>query len=215
VADLQPEVPQQVEHELHRPPPGRAERRVGQEQQVDVRIGRQHPAAIAAGRHQGEALLRSGCEALPGHRCGTLLRSGCGTLLLTVVFGAGRDHRQRVAVDRPDQPVRQRGEPARGGQAGQLMRLEGALDLALNAAELAAQQAQRLVARHRPATGEQRGDQVGQDFRRLAPGGPGWRTGRVGRVRKAHRHSCHDTDLRPATTASSCCAAEAVASAFS
>jgi hypothetical protein len=68
VADLQPEVPQQVEHELHRPPPGRAERRVGQEQQVDVRIGRQHPAAIAAGRHQGEALLRSGCEALPGHR---------------------------------------------------------------------------------------------------------------------------------------------------
>ncbi|HQD66161.1 MAG TPA: heme lyase CcmF/NrfE family subunit, partial [Casimicrobium huifangae] len=57
VADLQPQVPQQVQHELDRLLAARAHARIGQEQQVDVGEWREHAAAVAPGRDQRPGLL--------------------------------------------------------------------------------------------------------------------------------------------------------------
>ena len=179
MADLQPEVPEQVEHELHRPPPLRAERRIRQEQQVDIGIGREHAPAIAAGGDQGEVRL---CLRVPH----------------------GRDHGQGIGMDRAHHPVGQRRQPSRGGEARKLMRLEGALDLALDAAELAAQLRQGGVARGRLPAFPQGGDQVWQDLRVF----PGGRTGCIRRVGEGDPHrGCHDNDLRASATGLCCCVA--------
>ena len=179
MADLQPEVPEQVEHELHRPPPLRAERRIRQEQQVDIGIGRKDAAPIAAGGDQGEVRL-----GLP------VLR--------------GRDHGQGVGMDRAHHPVGQRGKPSRGGEARKLMRLEGALDLALDAAELPAQLRQRGIARDRLPALQQGGDQVWQDLRVF----PGRRTGCIRRVGEGDPHlGRHDNVLWAGATGLCCCVA--------
>ena len=136
VADLQPQVPEQVEHELHHPLPAGAQRLAGDEEQVDVAEGRQHAAAIAAGGGQGEG--------------GLALRLS--------------HHGETVVVDRADQPVHQRAEAAAGDQPGQGARLELLLHAGLHPAEAAAQQQQRGVAgnggaRLHPAAGARRGKQ--------------------------------------------------------
>ena len=60
MADLQAEVPQQVEHELHDLLAARRLLVGPQEQQIDVRQRRQLAAAVAAGRHHAQPLGRAG-----------------------------------------------------------------------------------------------------------------------------------------------------------
>jgi hypothetical protein len=157
MADLQPEIPEQVEDELHHPLRARPRLLVGEEEQVDIGEGRQHAAAIAAGCDEGEGRLR---------------------LLRRI---ARRDHGEGIGVDGAHQPVDQRGQPARGGQAVQLMAFEGVLHPALDATEMAAQQVEGLLAPQ--GARHQFGDQVGKDPGRFGRGmGPeGLAPGREGR----------------------------------
>ena len=118
VADLHAEIPQEVEHVLD--DLQRLPRRLGrgQEQQVDVAERRQHAAAVAAGAGDRQ------------------------------MFGlAEAGVRRGVLVERGDQPVDQLAEQARGLQAGDLLLLEGVLHVLLDAREMAAERAERGVAR--------------------------------------------------------------------
>ena len=133
MADLHPEVPQEVEHVLHHLQ--RLPRRLGrgQEQQVDVAERCQHAAAIAAGA--GDRQVLGVAEA--GIRCGVLVKRG-------------------------DQPVGEFAKQAGGLKTGDLVLLEGVLHVLLDAREMAAERAKGSVARDRGAVLGQCGERGGE-----------------------------------------------------
>jgi hypothetical protein len=92
VADLEAEVPEEIQHELDGTEHRRGRLVDGEEQQVDVAERRQHAAAVATGGRHAEATERR----LAG-RVRRLLR-------------------QCVGVQRDDQSVGQRRQQARGFQ---------------------------------------------------------------------------------------------------
>ncbi len=114
MSDLQPEIPQEVEHVLD--DPQRLRRRLlgGQEQQVDVAEWRQHAAAVAAGRGDAQVLGES--------------QVGSGWCML--------EQRRDDAVD-------QRAQQPGGLQAGYLFVLEGMLHVGLDAGQMAPEGAER------------------------------------------------------------------------
>ena len=67
-----------------------------------------------------------------------------------------------VVVERGDQPVDQLAKQAGGLQAGDLLLLEGVLHVLLDAREMAAERAERGIARDRGAVLGQRGERGGQ-----------------------------------------------------
>ena len=152
MADLHPEVPQEVEHVLHHLQRLRRRLGGGQEQQVDVAERRQHAAAVAAGA---------------GHR----------QLLRLAETGV----RYGVLVERGDQPIGQLAEQACRLQAGDLVLLEGVLHMLLDACEVATKRTERRVARHRGAIlgqGGERGREGGDGrLGRLRQGDRGQHSG--------------------------------------
>ena len=146
--DLEPQIPEQIEHELDRALAARRHRGFREEQQVDVRERCKHTAPIAARRHQAK-----------------------GGLLLPRVG----HHRLGVAVDRFDQGIGECRHPARGRQARQRLRLEALLHLRMDAPQVPSQQAQRLLTPDRGTPWQQGGDEIGKDIRMLAIGGCAWR----------------------------------------
>ena len=55
--NLQPHIPEQIEHEFNRLPAPRAHAVIGQEKQINIGKWRQHTAAITTGRDQGMGFL--------------------------------------------------------------------------------------------------------------------------------------------------------------
>ena len=88
--NLQPHIPEQIEHEFNGLPAPRAHAAIGQEQQINIGKWRQHTAAITTGRDQGMGFL-------------AVIR---------------RVHRFGIAVNAEHQRIGQRGQPARGGKSG-------------------------------------------------------------------------------------------------
>ncbi len=157
MADLQPEIPQEIEHELDRAQ--RRGRRLvrSQEQQVDVAERRQHAAAVAAGGRDGETI---------GGDLGGLAHG--------------------VAEQRGDQPIHQSGEPPRRLQAGEFATLELRLHMLLDASEMAADggkcRGPRMAERGFPEPGQRFGELVRDDcrFGRGRSGGGRFSCGRLG-----------------------------------
>ena len=88
--NLQPHIPEQIEHEFNCLPAPRAHAAIAQEQQINIGKWRQHTAAITTGRDQGMGFI-------------AVIR---------------RVHRFGIAVNAEHQRIGQRGQPARGGKAG-------------------------------------------------------------------------------------------------
>ena len=147
MADLQAEIPQQIEHELDQPLGPRADLGAGEEEQVDIRIGRQHAAAIAAGGDQGEGLLPRA--------------------------GAARDHRLGIGVDGEDDGVHMTREPSRGTQTMGFPAFKSLLHTGLHRAQFTAQHAQRLITRQRRGVVQPRDERslLGTDRRGWPAGG--------------------------------------------
>ena len=124
VADLQPEVPQEVQHELDGGERGSRGRVGRDEQQVDVAERRQHAAAIAAGGHDRERAA--------------LARIMVRTRILL----------EREAVEGGDHPVGQLPEQPPRPQAGHVAGLEQLLHMVLHARDVAPERGQRGLARH-------------------------------------------------------------------
>ena len=149
VADLQPQVPQQVEHVLHH---ALAPRRllVGQqEQQIDVGEGREQAAAVAAGGDDGHVLGIGG-------------------------VGGAVDVGDRVVVDEADQLVLERGQAFGAAPA---VAVGGELPLRLDAR--GAQQLLELVEHGRPGLlrlpllGREQPHQLAADLAGVEIGGSG------------------------------------------
>ena len=138
VPHLQPEIPQDIEHELHRRLRvlGRIPRR--QKQQVDIAERRQHPAPIAASPRQAEP-----------PNLATRLAVGC--------------HRQRMLMQCHHQRVGQPGQRAGGLKPLDAALLEAVAHQHLHAPQMPAQHRQRRVPFQRRAIGTaQRRAQLGQ-----------------------------------------------------
>ncbi len=137
MADLQAQIPEEIEHELDRAGDFRAACAAGEEQQINVGERCQRGAAIAAGGRHGEPVSR-----------------------------LDRRHRQRIAEQGIDQLVHQpRMQPGRG-QAVQPVAFETLLHMGLEPPELSAEGAQSLVARRWIALRHQSG-QGSSNFRRF------------------------------------------------
>ncbi len=139
VADLEAEVPEEVQHELDHGERRRGGAVRGDEQEVDVAERRQHAAPVAAGGDDGHAF-------------------GLGR----VRTEAGRDGGAGVVAQRPDHAVRQPAQQASGLQPAHAPGLEPLLHVVLHPGQVAAEHAERGVARGRPAAGRGAADRRGQ-----------------------------------------------------